>query len=492
MPGIETLYDKYQQRYPYYTREKIVDIMLDEGVINFEEADRLKKGVSIFYEQFARYVENKQQGIDATSIMGGVFNKSNFNREIEPTFQAESQGDCWLLSDINSLSYTEWGRKAIQDAIIPDNNGTGGVTIKFKGSPLSEKEIHITAKEIQEAKASGNYSSGDDDMIAFELATEKTFRKMVKLGLVERVQDDIFIQLGGATYRSFIYGGVTTNKYDQFPISQLLGIDTYTVEFKSIDIQLFKEKETDKILKWLADNKDNVSGTCSFSLILGGYGDKSSKDYLREAHAYAIKSLEYGKEVVVTDPYNSDYDIKVPWDDFARLVKDIEFSFKDTKTAQSLKRILPHNYEINIKKYHEEFDLIQIEDSMENPLADMNFLMEEMLKSEKLKRKEEKRIQKILKTIEQARKENNVELLKSGIYDRNTIMPIMEQYPDIVVWLCENSSRISKTKNIRCLVSPVIEALGKKAEQLRISNSIISDFKNRCYEEINAIFKSDT
>ena len=104
--------------------------------------------------------------------------KPNFNRKIEPTKQG-NQGDCWLLSVINSLKDSDWGRKA---AIVSDEDGNG-VTVKFPDAPLEEKEFHITAEEIAQAKQSGHYSSGDNDVIARELATEKVIRKMADTGL---------------------------------------------------------------------------------------------------------------------------------------------------------------------------------------------------------------------------------------------------------------------------------------------------------------------
>ena len=83
------------------------------------------------------------------------------------------------IDTICKLEDVEKLRKAIEEAIVPDTYGNNGVTIKFKGSPIKQKEFYITAEEIAKARESGNYSSGDDDMIAFELATEKTFKAVV-------------------------------------------------------------------------------------------------------------------------------------------------------------------------------------------------------------------------------------------------------------------------------------------------------------------------
>ena len=37
---IQALYSKYQQKYPLYNKEKIVDIMLNDGVITFDVAKK--------------------------------------------------------------------------------------------------------------------------------------------------------------------------------------------------------------------------------------------------------------------------------------------------------------------------------------------------------------------------------------------------------------------------------------------------------------------
>lgn len=137
------LFNKYMEKYPLHRTEVIINQMLDDGVITFKDAKELREGKSIFTPE-NYFTGDNNTDIDMTKLMGGSFrnndtSKTNFNREIEPTIQPMTQGDCWLLSDINSLNETDWGKAAIKEAIIPDTNGNGGVTIKFKGSPLEKK-----------------------------------------------------------------------------------------------------------------------------------------------------------------------------------------------------------------------------------------------------------------------------------------------------------------------------------------------------------------
>lgn len=355
MDKLQILFSKYQEKYPLYRTEVIIDKMLDDGVITFEDAKNLREGKSIFSLN-NNYFSNFDDNTTMTEIMGGHFttklaSKTNFNKKIEYTNQPWTQGDCWLLSDINALNTTEWGRKTIEEAIIPDTDGSGGVTIKFKGSPLEQKEIYITAEEIVNARESGNYVAEDDDMIAFELATEKTFREMVKQGLAERVADDENIEWSGAKYRSYIFFGVKNDKFNQFPVSELLGIKTQNLMLHAYEYHPKANEITKNALLWFNNNKENISCVCAFGFLLEGWGDENSKDSLKGKHAYAIKDIKYGKEVIVSDPHYSDYEIKVPWDIFQKWVINLVFSFKDEKTKQNYEKLLPSDFDTYLKKY---------------------------------------------------------------------------------------------------------------------------------------------
>lgn len=116
------------------------------------------------------------------------------------------------------------------------------------------------------------------------------------------------------------------------------------------------KKDIDNMFKYVAHDKRNISGWCAFTPFTN-YGNKETKNYLHGGHAYAIKSINYGKEVILTDPHYSNYNIKVPWKVFTEEVMDITFSFKDKKTEQEFnKNALPKNYEHNLKKSQDNFD----------------------------------------------------------------------------------------------------------------------------------------
>lgn len=505
------LFATYQQNYLLYNREAIVDKMLDDGVINFEDAEKILSGESLFS------IDNNSLGefkfgdnISVTEIWGGNFNKTqpkietHFNRKIEPTVQPETQGDCWLLSDINSLSYTTWGADAINDAIIPDTDGSGGVTIHFKGSPIKQKEFHFTPEDIDKARKSGNYSEGDDDMIAFELATEITFKEMVRLGLAERCDDDEAIQRRGGKYRSYIWAGVKTDKFDQYPISELLGIKTYKVDILALNEQPTARNDKEKLFKWVSENNANIAGTCAFALVFDGYGDKNSKDYIHGGHAYAIKEVKYGKEVIITDPHYSDYDIKLPWDVFIEYVQDIVFSFKDDKTQQQFKTQLPKNYEANTKKSREAFDKAleeqqkQLQAQMDSLEAEFQAKKLESLKiQEEIYKKRELRIKKDIKNaldiIKTAKEQDNPTVLSFNydVFNKDTIVAVLDNYPDIILWFDKKAYGWGKGSEKRSLISPIIEALADKARKMNINELFVSRFEKKCYKELNAFVYTD-
>ena len=102
-------------------------------------------------------------------------------------FQQGKTPDCVLLAQIKNMSRKTWGKKYLKDIIRPD--GQGGVCITFRGSKIEQKEFHITKDEIlavrQKQKklsyrdikgkihSTGEFSTGDDDILAIELAQQK-------------------------------------------------------------------------------------------------------------------------------------------------------------------------------------------------------------------------------------------------------------------------------------------------------------------------------
>ena len=94
-----------------------------------------------------------------------MFDGKSKDQTIKETQQHET-GDCWLLSAVNALSYTEKGREAIKNAL---DYKEGYTLVNLKGYGI----VRVDDKEVQTTKGCNQYSSGDDDMIILELAVEK-------------------------------------------------------------------------------------------------------------------------------------------------------------------------------------------------------------------------------------------------------------------------------------------------------------------------------
>ncbi len=112
-----------------------------------------------------------------TTTVFDVGSTVNVNTYIGDEKQGQT-GDCWLLTAINSLNMSENGRVLLSNAITDNQDGTYTVDLKGTG-----KTYTVTNKEIMDAKNSNKYSSGDSDIILFELAYEKALKKhkMAKL-----------------------------------------------------------------------------------------------------------------------------------------------------------------------------------------------------------------------------------------------------------------------------------------------------------------------
>lgn len=293
---------------------------------------------------------SSSQDFSMTKIFGGHFSNkkqeiirpnTNFNRKIECSNQSKKQADCWLLSGINAMNQTEWGKRAIYDAIIPDEDGSHGVTIKFKGSPLQQKLFHITAEEIDRARKSGKYSDGDDDMIAFELATEKVIKSMIKMGKGKRV--DVFDKQIG--YKSYL-SGIITNKnkisYDTLSVMELITGN------KDVRYQWsYREKGQESVLKYLATNQNKAVACCCFD----GWMERDKHDTIHGNHMYAIKKIVYGKSVILLDPEFPSKPIVLSWKKFTNECKDLFINYKEKYTLDEIKKSFPEQYEKDIAKY---------------------------------------------------------------------------------------------------------------------------------------------
>lgn len=503
--NIQALLKQYQQKYPLYTKDNIVDLMLQDGVITIEIAKKIKAGISLFTIENQLPSHKEENSFNSTEIFGGYFTsqtslpKTNFNGKIEQTFQSEKQGDCWLLSDINTLNETEWGKKAIFEAIKP--NPDGSVTIKFKGSPIEQKEFHITAQEIENAKNSGHYSNGDDDMIGFELATEKLSKILVKKGLANRIT--LFDKL--TDHQSYIAGGGVyfENGYT-LDISQLItGRNDVEVSFSQ------ETKVPNEVLKFISENAE-IACVCTF--ISDCLVEREEDAPIHGGHAYAVKKIVYGKYAIVIDPYHTDQTIRLPWEYFKNNLQKLNIASQDNKTRENIDNLLPQKLkeeivesnnssaEINnrLAKLHIASETAEKFPEVAKTLLSFGFDTEDILFDEinvawedgygniYCEAKDFETNYRVMKLEHQ--NSNSKEEPNTNNINKDNVLLLLNIKPDFIGYLDNYKSGWGQGKEKKALIMPIINALIQKAEEEEISNEIIANFKNKCLKELDAKF----
>lgn len=220
-----------------------------------------------------------------TDKKNSVFSEYDMmNGEIEPTMQSMITGDCWLLTGVNALNTTKWGKQIIKDALRPD--GEGGAIVTLKGAEGDQKEFRITIGEMEKALGSDKYSLGDDDMLALELAVEKYAKKQVAEGKLKKDADKV------------LSGGINENM-----INLLSGAPTHNF-WK-------KDKSMDNALDLIMNNPHKYAAYCGFL---------EDTENVVANHAYAVKEIKKdikgNKVVVLINPQNAAHTETVPYDEF--------------------------------------------------------------------------------------------------------------------------------------------------------------------------------
>lgn len=233
----------------------------------------------------------------------GIFNRDKgVNGEIDEAVFQGYEGDCWLISGILSLSYTDEGSKLIKNAISENKNGD--YEVYFKGI---DRTYTVTKEELEEANKSAfksglgleksSYSTGDDDMLLIELAVEKIVNEgEIPIETIEGIT-------GGSAY--YLYQLFTDNE-----TSYACGEDSV--------------KDAESLLNYYKKYQDS----CAMTL-----GIETSFANLEDDHAYAVKSYS-GDSLTLVNPWDSTKEIKVSTNDLLDNIENYDISITDTELKE--------------------------------------------------------------------------------------------------------------------------------------------------------------
>ncbi len=318
--------------------------------------------------RISKFTLNQQTGEkgDTTSV-----NKSNINigQEINGVlidgkignFRQGGKGTCELLAMILGLKYQDWGREGFAEAVKPDNQGGAYVTLHDNYNIWDNEEFnkpktyHITNEEILQAKSynylpndeiskirsdyeegridsktfeerlnkllnanlKNRYSTGDDDVLAVELAVEKSI--MNNYTNNRDMYKSIFAKCEVTDPLNSYY-------YQLTRLSHGLLIGDRSGQFEcNISTWGQNDKKFANLLEYLEHNLDKkeITALVGFrkqaNLSLSGVGQNYFTDnilYDEEiliGHAYSLKGIETDesgvKFVEFVNPHNSS-DIK--------------------------------------------------------------------------------------------------------------------------------------------------------------------------------------
>lgn len=239
---------------------------------------------------------------------------TNRNGAIDVSYQRET-GDCWLLSGINAISYTDTGKEIIKNALEYDDNG---VTVHLAGVG---KDYYISNDDIQNARYKTErfealdgtklnkttelekYSKGDDDMLVFELAVEQLKNDLHNGELVFDFDSPV-----QALNKTNLIGGTSEESI-------------YYLTGKKSDVSQSKE-ETEKMLdEFISSCKTDKNIALSFKLTNAQDTVEGYSETLYGPHVYSVKTAD-DNNVTFINPWDSGEDITVTKEAFLNLVNN--------------------------------------------------------------------------------------------------------------------------------------------------------------------------
>ncbi|MBQ9245397.1 hypothetical protein IJ182_03920 [bacterium] len=227
-------------------------------------------------------------------------------------------GDCWLLSGVTALNFSEQGQALLKNAVTYNDDDT--YTVNFKGIGT---EIKITKEELEDAKNTLIYSQGDDDMIILELAFEAALDK-IQSGEIEVTNDhpkltvndnegDLLSSLDGGFFEDVIF--------------LLTGDNVQQVSHKDEN----SNEKFDEVLDKLQNNPESISVTLGFlgedlnqQVVITDIDNNYVYTVQRSGHAFSIKSVD-GDNVTIVNPEDSSKEYVISRETLKQYAYDLEY-----------------------------------------------------------------------------------------------------------------------------------------------------------------------
>lgn len=243
----------------------------------FANADYL----NVFFNQVIRRLEAYLK--DNTAI-------TEPNGEIDEKFSQGNTGDCWLLAAIKAISNSPKGLKILNDSIKVNNDGS--VTVTLQGV---NKTYTISKEELE---SNIQFSSGDGDIRALEIAVNKYFEE--ERGVNKRLDID-------GNREDIAYKILIGDKNIDDGLNNLIQFIIHGFETnKKIDDELIESfNDPNKITTVAAlGNKNNIQVNAD-----------NIEPLLTTDHSYAVLRSD-SEYVYLVNPWKSDFEIKITREQF--------------------------------------------------------------------------------------------------------------------------------------------------------------------------------
>ena len=324
-----------------------------DGKLNISNKNGINE-IELLNKNYNEMIESGYQS-EETGLLKKFFNKINdflkngdttkiyedgqeitSNGELDECVEQGDVGDCWLLSQLNALKNTDFGKKAIKEAIQKNNNGSYTVTLKGVNESYT-----FSSDEIQTLIDSGAYSKGDLDAKLLEMAIEKHYDAALKK---EGKQQDGVRSIEGGNAGYDILEDVTYNikfgSSEDKNIQHLFGIRTESFGVsKELNPKTYKN-----VIDVIAHNdlnKISIVLSSAYNLETGQLLDEGNKI---PSHEYCLESVECDNDgnitkVYVTNPWQSCKRICLDIEDFNRMVGDINISAEDSDIKRQISEV---------------------------------------------------------------------------------------------------------------------------------------------------------